>query len=223
MQLVSMPHEDPGGDGKNAAWCWRQSRWAGTALRWPSSCILFMRAGVMMSCRKRSCCSSSSARRVGPGWLQRMSKRMRVISGGADVLQELEVLGVLEVLQVVEVGDKVGPVKVLLGGQVIEIDRVGEALDELGRVNAAETKRGHDVGGRAGAPRVRAQSASSRPAAGRLRRARRRRRRRRRPCCECEAAATATAAEGAGAGCGSGRTRGGAWQGLPRRREWAGS
>jgi hypothetical protein len=48
----------------------------GTAFRWPSSCILFMRPGVTMSCRKRSCCSNSSARRVGPGWLPGISKHV---------------------------------------------------------------------------------------------------------------------------------------------------
>jgi hypothetical protein len=54
-----------------------QSRWLGTAFRWPSICILFISPGVMMSCRKRSCCSISSARSVGPGWLQSISQRVR--------------------------------------------------------------------------------------------------------------------------------------------------
>jgi hypothetical protein len=83
-----------------------------------------------MSCRKRSCCSSSSARRVGPGWLQRISKH--VPTSGEYLLEKFCILGLAEVLQVAEIGHELGLVKVLLRGQVIEIDGIREALYKLG-------------------------------------------------------------------------------------------
>jgi hypothetical protein len=42
---------------------------SGTAFLRPSRIIAFMRLGLRMSCRKRSSCSSESARKVGAGWL----------------------------------------------------------------------------------------------------------------------------------------------------------
>lgn len=45
----------------------RQSFFAGTACRRPSMTRRSMRPGARMSWRKRSCCSNSSARSVGPG------------------------------------------------------------------------------------------------------------------------------------------------------------
>jgi hypothetical protein len=85
----------------------------------------------MMSVRKRSCCSSSSARRVGPGWLHSgISKHVR--QGGENLLEKFRILGLAEVLQVAEIGHELGLVKVLLLGQVIEIDGIREALHKLG-------------------------------------------------------------------------------------------
>jgi hypothetical protein len=88
-----------------------------------------------MSWRKRSCCNSSSARSVGPGWLQR-HHQSAVGSGRrscwADVLQEFGVPGLLEVLQVRQIRHKVGLIERLLLGQEVEIDGIGEALDKLG-------------------------------------------------------------------------------------------
>lgn len=49
----------------------------------------------------------------------------------AHLLQESGVLGVFKVLQIAYVGNKLGLVKVLLGGQVIEIAGICEALHEL--------------------------------------------------------------------------------------------
>lgn len=49
------------------SWSHSQARWPGTAFLWPSISMRFMSPGVTMSCRNRSCCSSSSARSVGPG------------------------------------------------------------------------------------------------------------------------------------------------------------
>ena len=87
-----------------------------------------------MSWRKRSCCSSSSARSVGPGWLGGIHQQGGWVGGfiGQNVLQELGVLGELEVLQVRQVRHEVGPVERLLLGQEVEIDGIGKALDKLG-------------------------------------------------------------------------------------------
>lgn len=86
-----------------------------------------------MSCRNRSCCSSSSARSVGPGWLQAsVSASVHTASGGVHALQEFRVLGFLEVLQVGQIGYELRLVKVLLGAEIIEIDGIRKTLHELG-------------------------------------------------------------------------------------------
>jgi hypothetical protein len=52
--------------------------------------------------------------------------------GGEYLLEKLCILGLAEVLQVAEIGHELGLVKVLLLGQVIEIDGIREALHKLG-------------------------------------------------------------------------------------------
>jgi hypothetical protein len=90
----------------------------------------------MISCRKRSSCSSSSARSVGPGWLPSISKHARGDEPrrrcGAYSLQEFCVLRLAEVLQVAQIGDELWLIEVLLGGEVIEIDGIRKALHKLG-------------------------------------------------------------------------------------------
>jgi hypothetical protein len=53
--------------------------------------------------------------------------------GGEYLLEKFGVPGLAEVLQVAEVGHELGLVEVLLGGQVIEIDGIREALHKLGQ------------------------------------------------------------------------------------------
>jgi hypothetical protein len=48
------------------------------------------------------------------------------------VLEEFYILGFGKVLQVVEIGYKLGLIKVLLRSEVIEIDGIREALHKLG-------------------------------------------------------------------------------------------
>lgn len=59
-----------------------QSFFAGTALRCPSMTSRSTKPGANMSWRKRSCCSNSSARSVGPGWLRWHDQK----AGGVKVL-----------------------------------------------------------------------------------------------------------------------------------------
>lgn len=49
----------------------------------------------------------------------------------ARVRKVFEVRRLRPVLEVVEVGDELGPREILLCGQVVEVERVCEALDEL--------------------------------------------------------------------------------------------
>jgi hypothetical protein len=60
--------------------------------------------------RKRSCWSNSSARSVGPGWLQHMISQLGYAiedQGREHLLEKFGVLWVLEVLEVAEVGHEV--------------------------------------------------------------------------------------------------------------------
>lgn len=57
--------------------------------------------------------------------------------GMDDALQISEIFGLAEVLKVIEVGDEFGFVEEFLGGEVLKIERIGEHLDELGRVGVS--------------------------------------------------------------------------------------
>lgn len=79
--------------------------------------------------------------------LQRAQRRAGMAAGGSaphiaeeggsadDVREVLCVLGLGEVLQVVQIRDKVRVVEIFLRGQVVQVPRVGQALDELRRVS----------------------------------------------------------------------------------------
>jgi hypothetical protein len=102
----------------------------------PSIVMKSSNAGERISRRKRSCCSSSRARRVGPGWLHEhhQSSRRRGAVAERYSLEELDVVGFLEILQIGEIGHEFGLVKQLLGSEVIEIGRIRKALHKLGRM-----------------------------------------------------------------------------------------
>ncbi len=114
-----------------------QSCWPGTAFLWPSTISFCMRPGFRISRRKRSCCSSSSAQRVGPGWLHTNDQSavpptgLRLVNKACS-LEEFCVCGILEVLQVAEVGDKFRLLVHFLGSQKIKIGRIRKALNKLG-------------------------------------------------------------------------------------------
>jgi hypothetical protein len=59
-------------------------------------------------------------------------QQLECAEGWPGMAEELCIAGVAEVLQVGEVGDKLGLLKQLLGGQKIKIDGIGKALDKLG-------------------------------------------------------------------------------------------
>lgn len=58
-------------------------------------------------------------------------QQLEVAQRRARVRQVLEVRRLVPVLEVGEVGDKRGLAEELLGGEVVEVVRVGEGLDEL--------------------------------------------------------------------------------------------
>jgi len=122
---------------------WPHAVGLGSAFLWPWRTRRSTSSGDKISFRKRSCWSSSRARRVGPGWLEseretggmdQQGRTPRQPTGwrGGHALEELCVRGRLEVLQVGEVGDELGLVEHLLLGQMVEVDGVGQTLDKLG-------------------------------------------------------------------------------------------
>jgi hypothetical protein len=70
-----------------------------------------------------------------------LAQQLERAQGGPRVGQELGVLRAAPVLQVVEVGDELGLVEDVVAGEVVEIPRVAEQLDDLGGV-----RRGCGVG-----------------------------------------------------------------------------
>jgi len=122
------------------------------------------RPGLRISSRKRFCWSNSSARRVGPGWLQaNIQPQALLATGTACSLEILGVCGLLEVLQIIQVGNEFRPVERLLLGQVIEIGGIREALHKLGRVREEGLGDGQWNG-----PQVQVRSENTRRRGGRL-------------------------------------------------------
>lgn len=70
--------------------------------------------------------------RTGMAEVRVSSTVLRKRAGGQDDVREiLCVLRLSKVLQITQVGDKVRAVQVFLRGQVVQVPRIGHALDEL--------------------------------------------------------------------------------------------
>lgn len=61
-----------------------------------------------------------------------VSTSVDTVQSGVHTLQKFGVLGILEVLQVGEIGYELRLVKILLGGEIIEIDGIRKTLHKLG-------------------------------------------------------------------------------------------
>jgi hypothetical protein len=79
-----------------------------------------------------SCCSSSRALRVGPGYLICIALVTSSRDGPKEVIRQvLDPLWFLEVLKILEVRDKLGFLKHFLVGQLVQIEWVAQQLHEL--------------------------------------------------------------------------------------------
>jgi hypothetical protein len=88
-------------------------------------------AGLRMSFLNCSCCSSSRARRVGPGYLGVVVSANPSQRNRSVVLKILQILVLPKVLKVVEIRNELLVLEVLLVGQVLQVQRIAEALHEL--------------------------------------------------------------------------------------------
>lgn len=92
----------------------------------PSLTILATVSGMRISLRNRSSCSSSRARRVGPGYLRKkvVSRTGYACQDEAALHQISQVFGLAEVLQIFQVRNEVFVVEQLLCSEVLKIEWV---------------------------------------------------------------------------------------------------
>jgi hypothetical protein len=110
------------------------------AAKKPSSIMTCTTAWLMMSLRNCSCCKSSRARRVGPGYLEiNVNLIMDAVELMLCVLQILQILLLLEILKIFEIGNKFLTLEILPVREIMQVMRITETLHELCRRSACQS------------------------------------------------------------------------------------